>query len=136
MPVEAIAHLSDRQTADLHRLYQDEWWTAGRARDDVETMLTESDVIVAFCDEATDELVAFSRVLTDGVYKALVLDVIVSPDHRGTGLGRRLMDAIVTHPDLSEVDQFELYCLEELVPFYERWGFTDELSGLRLMRRD
>ena len=65
----------------------------------------------------SDELVAF---LTDYVYKALVLNVIVAEAYRGSGLGARLMDAVMGHPRLRDVRHFELYCLPELTPFYER----------------
>lgn len=37
---------------------------------------------------------AFARILTDYVYKALILDVIVEPAYRGRGLGRLLMESI------------------------------------------
>ena len=90
---------------------------------------------MAFEDAASSELVAFARVLTDYTYKALIFDVIVAESQRGEGLGKRLMDEILDHPRLADVDQFELYCLEEMTEFYERWDFTDELGDLRLMRR-
>lgn len=130
-----ISTMTADQKDDLHRLYQNEWWTAGRDREEIDTVLEGSDVVVGYVDERTDELLAFARVLTDGIYKALVLDVIVSEDERGSGLGRRLMDAVISHPELSDVTDFELYCLEELVPFYEQWEFTNDLGKLRLMRR-
>src|SRR4029078_11562124 len=76
-----------------------------------------------------------SRVLTDFVYEALILDVIVDEDLRGTGLGAALMDAIVNHPRLASVRTFELACQPELVAFYSRWGFTDKVGRSRLMRR-
>lgn len=135
MGLTQLETLTSGQVDDLHELYRNEWWTADRDRADLEPMVSNSDVIVAFGDDVTGELVAFARVLTDSVYKALVFDVIVAPDHRGTGLGDRLLSAVVDHPDLSGVESFELYCLEELVPFYERWGFSEDVGDVRLMRR-
>jgi GNAT superfamily N-acetyltransferase len=80
-------------------------------------------------------LVAFSRVITDYVYKALILDVIGAPEFRNRNLGRRLMDAVCEYPPLTAVRHFELFCLPELIPFYQKWGFTDEVNGLRLLRK-
>ena len=54
---------------------------------------------------------------------------------RGQGLGRRLMDALLGHPELADVHHFELYCLEEMAPFYEQWGFQSDLGALRFLRR-
>ena len=74
--------LSEAQALQLHLLYQREWWTARRSLTDVRTMLENSDFIFAIVAPDTKELLAFARVLTDRVFKALVLDVIVHPDHR------------------------------------------------------
>jgi GNAT superfamily N-acetyltransferase len=119
----------------LHRLYLAEWWTHRRSVDDVRRMLEGSDVVLGLVDEDTGSLAGFARVVTDFVYKALVLDVIVEAGYRGNGLGARLMDEVVGHPKLKDVLHFELYCRPELMPFYERWGFTGELGELRFMRR-
>ena len=135
MSIEMSDRLTDAQIAELHKLYQSEWWTKGRQLDDVRRMVQHTDIIIAFCESGTQKLVAFTRILTDYVYKALVFDVIVAVPYRNTGLGRRLMDAVVNHPNLKAVRHIELYCLPELVPFYEQWGFTTELGELRFMRR-
>ena len=135
MAFEAIDRLSEAQIEDLHRLYQNEWWTKGRTLDDVRRMLAHSDVLFGFCERDSKRLVAFARVLTDYVYKALVFDVIVDAACRQQGLGAALMDAIVRHPQLATVRHIELYCLPELIPFYQRWGFTAELGELRFLRR-
>jgi GNAT superfamily N-acetyltransferase len=115
-------------------LYSYGWWTQGRERRAVKRMLEGSDVIVGYCDPSSDRLVAFARVLTDFVYKALILDVIVAAAHRKSGLGRRLLDDLLEHPELREVLHFELYCLPNMLPFYERWGFSAALGDLRFMR--
>ena len=135
MIIEMIDCLTDTQIKDLYELYQFEWWTKGRQLDDVRRMVQHTDVIIAFCEPDTKKLVAFTRILTDYAYKALVFDVIVATPYRNTGLGRRLMEAVVNHPALKAVRHLELYCLPDLVPFYQQWGFTTELGELRFMRR-
>jgi GNAT superfamily N-acetyltransferase len=126
--------LSEEQVLQLHALYQGEWWTRGRELDDVRRMLAGSDLIVALCEPETGRLAAFGRVLTDGVYKAFLFDVIVAPEYRSRGLGRGLMDAVCEHPAVRDVRHLELYCLPELVPFYAQWGFTPA-SNIQLLRR-
>ena len=133
--LQLVDQLTDAQVLDLHRMYENEWWTKGRELEDVRRMLRCSDITVGFCEPPSGRLVAFARVLTDYVYKAVVFDVIVARSHRKTGLGRDLMNAIMKHPRLASVPHIELYCLPELVPFYQRWGFTTDLGHLRFMRR-
>jgi GNAT superfamily N-acetyltransferase len=135
MSFEAINRLTDQQIEDLYALYQSEWWTKGRHPPDIRRMLQHSDVIIGYCDIETKRLIAFARVLTDYVYKALIFDVIVDVTYRSAGLGRALMDAIIEHPDLRSIRHFELYCLPEMVPFYQKWGFMADLGDLRFMRR-
>jgi len=67
--------------------------------------------------------VAVARVLTDHTYNANVFDVVVAADRRGEGLGARLMDAVLDHPDLQRVVGLSLLCREGLVPFYGSVGF-------------
>jgi predicted GNAT family N-acyltransferase len=133
--VEVRERLERAHVLQLMDLYAGEWWTAERDLPEVEAMLESTDLLVALIQRSTGRLVGFARVLTDFVYEALVLDVIVAEDMRGTGLGAALMDAIVDHPRLASVRTFELACQPELVPFYARWGFTDNVGRSRLMRR-
>jgi GNAT superfamily N-acetyltransferase len=134
MTFEAIECLNDDQIEDLYRLYQTEWWSKGRKKADIERMLKHSDLIVAFCEPDSKRLIAFSRILTDYVYRATIFDVIVEASYRGDGLGRILIDTIVNHPDLKSVEGLYLYCLPEMIPFYKKWGFTDDV-GQRLMKK-
>jgi len=120
----------------LHALFQKEWWTAARSLDEVDDMLRLATHRYAIRHVASDHLVAFARVVTDGIFKALIFDVIVDDAHRGEALGHRLMKRIETDPTLSRVAHLELYCLPELQPFYERHGFTRDIGGVGLMRRD
>jgi predicted GNAT family N-acyltransferase len=127
--------MDDGHLLELHRLYQTEWWSRGRTMDDVKRVLEHSDFVFPIFSEPAHRLVAFARVLSDRVFKALIFDVIVAAEHRGERLGRMLMDRIVRHPELDRVKHFELYCLPDLVPFYEKWGFSTDVGGVAFLRR-
>jgi len=136
MELEDIDELSAEQRSQLLALYHGEWWSRTRSPVDVERMLAHTSHVFGVCDAATDRLLGFARVLSDHAYKALIFDVIVAPDQRGTGLGKRLLDRIFAHPDLCGVQSFELYCLPEMAAYYECLGFTRGAGGLVLMRRE
>ncbi len=129
-----VSRLTSGHIEQLWRMYQSEWWSRGRKLHDVRRAVQHSDLVFAFCDSETGNLVAFARVLTDFVYKAIVFDVIVARSHRDLGLGRMLLDAITAHPALLFVEHIELYCRDEMVPFYKKWGFTAG-PALRFMRK-
>jgi GNAT superfamily N-acetyltransferase len=133
--MQFVSRLTSGHIEQLWRMYQNEWWSHDRKLHDVGRVVQNSDLVFAFCDADTGSLVAFARVLTDFVYKAVVFDVIVARSHRDLGLGRMLLDAITTHPALLFVENLELYCRDEMVPFYQKWGFTTCLPALRCMRK-
>jgi GNAT superfamily N-acetyltransferase len=127
--------LSPSQTDDLMALYADQWWTRGRTRADVEHMLAGSDLLFVVIDGTTEALVGFARVLTDYAYVALLLDTIVAAPYRGHGLGRLLVESVCSAPQLRDVERIELTCQPELIAFYAKWGFTDNVGHSRHMRR-
>jgi ribosomal protein S18 acetylase RimI-like enzyme len=96
-------------------------------------MLAGTDLVLAAIDGATDRLVGFTRALTDWRYRAYLYDVIVAPDWRGRGLGQVLVDAALER--LAGVETIELSCQPDMIAFYKRWGFENELGGSLLMRR-
>lgn len=126
--------LNDRQINTLHELFKRAWWTKHRKLVDIKKMLVNTPVVIGLCETEQDELIGFCRVITDYVYKGVVLDVIVHEQYRGQQLGRLLMDEVIQHPDLKSVQHLDLYCLPEMVPFYEKWGFTEGLGESKPMR--
>jgi GNAT superfamily N-acetyltransferase len=120
---------------DLMALLRSAWWSATRTPEDVRRLIAGPSLFFFAAERASGRLVAMARALTDGVYKAMVFDVIVLPEHQGAGLGRLVMEELLGHPAVRGAQHVELYCLPDLEPFYERWGFTGEIGGVRLIRR-
>jgi hypothetical protein len=46
-----------------------------------------------------------------------------------------LMDAVISHPDLKDIESLELHCLPELETFYAKWGFAPNATGTNTLRR-
>ena len=80
------------------------------------------------------QLIAFARVVSDFIYKAIIFDVIVSENNQGIGLGKELIQRVKSHEHLHKVKHFELYCLPEMAAFYESFGFSTDIDGISLMR--
>ena len=129
-----VETLTESQISDLMDLYKNEFWCDKRRREDVVKMLAATDVIIGLVDES-DRLIGFTRVMTDFVYRGTIVDVIVHPTYRKTGLGKVLMDAVLNHPQLQVVENLSLNCLPKMIPFYKRWGFTDDIGEMKFMRK-
>ncbi len=54
------------------------------------------------------ELAAFARVITDQATFAHITDAMVLEGHRGRGLSRLLLDAVLAHPALASVATFSV----------------------------
>lgn len=131
MPIRQVDTLTDAQLAQLTELFQNLWWTPGRQLADVRVAVAHSSVVIALVDdEADDRLAGFCRLLTDFTYRAMLYDVVVTPEYRGQGLGQRLIDAVLAHPQLAAVDAIALNCAGDLIPFYERFGFEKQEPGV------
>lgn len=133
--MKIINTLQDGHIEELVRLYQHEWWSGGRREAEVRKMLANSQLNIAIVDD-TQQLIAYARVLTDWVFKALIFDIIVKQEWRSRGLGKMLIEKIVEHPRLRQVKHLELYCLKEMIPFYQKWDFeVVSNESFLLMRR-
>lgn len=135
MEPQLLFKLTENLTRQLHELYKKEWWSKDRTLEDIQYMLAHSDYIFALVDPDRDRLLAFARVISDRIYKAMILDVIVLDKVRRRNYGREIMNAILQHPEISRIRHVELYCLPEMDAFYEKWGFTTDVGGARLMRK-
>jgi len=118
----------------LYDLYSKVWWTVGRDFEAVVRMVEHSDLAMGLCTK-DDRLIAFARVLTDYTFKAMIFDVIVHADFRGQNLGRAIVNRILDHERLAQVRSFELYCPDDLVPFYGKLGFSKGSANLLFRER-
>lgn len=134
MPFEVVSSLTPVQVDDLIGLYQHTYWAQTRRKEDVVRMLAEADYLFGVVERSTGHLRAFARVISDNVYRSVVLDVVVSPDFRGKGLTRMIFDSIFEHPVLGKVECTLLYCKDDVLGLYERFGF-EVYENMYLMKR-
>jgi N-acetylglutamate synthase-like GNAT family acetyltransferase len=73
------------------------------------------------------------RVLTDGEYRALIDDMVISEEFRRLGYGRRLMEAALAHPRVRNVETVFLFA--EVPAFYAQLGFSPDQTGMKLTKR-
>jgi len=130
-----VTRLNERQTGQLLAFYQGEWWTQGRSESELRRLLAGPGLNFAAITRENGDLAAYARAISDGVFKALIFDVIVAPNQRGAGLGTALMARVLADPVIAGVRHVELYCRPEMEGFYQRRGFTAEVGNLRFMRR-
>ena len=105
----------------LQQLFQrTAFWARDRRIEDLATAIANSKPVVTVWDG--DRLVGFSRATSDGVYRATIWDVVIDPDYQGAGLGRKLVQTVLSHPHVNRAERVYLMTTNQQ-PFYERIGF-------------
>lgn len=131
-----ITEINEDRLDDLLGLYHQAWWSQQRQKEDVRRMLQHSDLVFGILEPERGKLVGFTRILTDFVYRVTIWDVMVDSQFQGQGLGRILLNGVISHPQLKDVELMLLMCTAQMMPFYEKFGFTKEIKkDMRLMQR-
>ena len=90
----------------------------------------ENSRIVIFVYEKT-RLVGFGRAISDGVIQGAIYDVAVLPDYQSKGIGRIIIEAIVT--SLPQCN-FILYASAGKEKFYEKLKFRKMKTAMGLFK--
>ena len=109
----------------LSRVY----WSEGIPRDTLERALRNSLCFGVYVNEAE---VGFARAITDRATFAYLADVFILETHRGRGLSKLLMEAIMAHPDLQGLRRFSL-STRDAHGLYRQFGFESPRMPDRLM---
>ena len=105
------------------------FWANNRSYKQLRKMLRGSNVIVTIW--RGKRLVGFGRANSDGIYRAVLWDVVVAGDLRGEGLGRRVLKALIESKELRNVERVYLMTTKSF-GFYLQSGF-DLADSQRLM---
>lgn len=70
-----------------------------------------------------DKLIGFGRTICDGVVHALILDVIVHPNKQAKGIGKEIMNILVSKCKEHKIRDIQLFSAKDKYGFYEKLGF-------------
>jgi GNAT superfamily N-acetyltransferase len=110
----------------IHRFLSEEaYWSPGVPRDVVAHSIEHSLNFGLYRD---GEQVGFARVVTDRATFAWLADVFVLDGHRRDGLGKWLVETVLSHPDLDGLRRWILGTADAH-GLYERFGFGPPRDG-------
>ncbi len=101
------------------------FWAKDRRVEDLAVAIANSDPVITAWDH--DLMIGFARATSDGVYRATIWDVVIHPDYQGAGLGRKLVQTVLSHPKMNRVERVYLMTTHQQ-SFYERIGFECNTS--------
>ena len=85
-----------------------------------------------------ERIVAMARAIGDKGLCYYIKDVVVLPEYQGKGLGRMLINELLSFINENGVPEtnifVELCAMPDKIPFYEKFGFSaNEAQRLRIM---
>lgn len=108
-------------------LSEDSYWASTRTLEQTKTAIENS---LCFGIYHRENLVGFARVVSDFATFAYIGDVFVLAQFRGNGLSKRLMEAMLGHPDLQGLRRWIL-ATKDAHGLYSQYGF----HGLKFPER-
>jgi GNAT superfamily N-acetyltransferase len=115
----------------IHGFLKSAYWCEGLPRVVIDRAIRHS---LCFGVYDAGRQVGFARVITDRATYAYLADVFVLESHRGRGLSKRLMQAIVAHPDLQGLRRWSLIT-RDAHGLYAQFGFRPLSQPERHMER-
>ena len=113
-------------------LNRDSFWARGRRHGDLRRMLAGSQAVVSAWHGSN--LVGFGRATSDGVYRAVLWDVVVASEHQGHGLGSELVAMLLRQRLVARAERVYLMTTNS-AGFYTKLNFHEQ-HGQKLMIRE
>jgi len=128
-PYEISTDHSRLDVNGIHAFLTQIYWSSGIPLAVVERAIDNSVCVGAYL---SSEQVGFARVITDRATFAYLADVYVLERHRGKGLSRRMIEAILHHPELQGLRRF-LLITRDAQGLYAKFGFKPLAAPDRFM---
>ena len=119
------------QVERIHGWLASSYWSPGIERWRVEKAIANSHCLGAYRD---GEQVGYARAITDHATFAWIADVWVDEPARGQGLGRRMVQWFLDHPDIRDLRRIAL-ATADAHGVYAALGFHALLRPDRYMER-
>jgi GNAT superfamily N-acetyltransferase len=113
-------------------LNQYTYWARNRSLQVVQHAMENS---LNFGIHCQDDLVGFARVVTDYATFAWLCDVIITPEHRGKGLGIWVVECVTNHPDLRGIRRIILATQDAHGLYQKHGGFKPLANPERWMEK-
>lgn len=113
----------------IHAFLTTSYWAQGIPRSVVERCIQNS---LCFGAYFGNEQVGFARVISDYTTFAYLADVFVLERHRGKGVSKLIMNAVIAHPQLQGLRRFVLGT-RDAHGLYEKYGFRSLKAPERWM---
>ncbi len=121
---------TDKSLLDIQLIHtflsESSYWAKGRSYDVVKKSIEQSLCFGVYLSVQQQILqqIGFARIVTDYATFAWLCDVFIIDLHRGKGLGRWLLECVISYPDLHDLQRFVL-ATRDAHELYKQFGFEN-----------
>ena len=115
----------------IHAFLTESYWAKGRTVEEVKTTIENC---LCFGVYKNKKQIGFARVLTDGVVFAYLMDVFIDPAFQGQGFSKLMMQSIMQHPELQNIQKW-LLKTSDAHGLYKQFGFKNIEEAHKLMEK-
>ena len=112
-------------------LNKNAFWAQNRSIKDLRKSLANSDAIISLWDG--NEIVGFGRALSDGVFRAVLWDIVIDKNHQGKGYGKLIVNNLLNSRKLKNTKKIYLMTTNKKL-FYSQIDFKEVTTQSLLIR--
>ncbi|SEN81842.1 GNAT family N-acetyltransferase [Lihuaxuella thermophila] len=121
MKIEYRESLPDQK--DFIHLYHSAGWTNPLSEEQLYRAISQSWYTLSVY--AVEQLVGFGRIISDGIYQALLCDVIVLPGYQNRGIGKNIVQRLLHKCQSNQIVMVLLFSAKGKADFYKKFGFVE-----------
>jgi GNAT superfamily N-acetyltransferase len=114
----------------INLLLKQSYWANERTE---EAILKSIENSICYGLFKNNELVGFGRVVTDYATVFWICDIIIAENHRGNGLGKKLMENIMSSKEFKGL--LGILATKDAHGLYEQYGFIKEPHKFMMKKR-
>ena len=121
MTIKISSERNDLRIEDIHVMLSKAFWSPGITQNEILKGIENSELVVGAYTE-NGKQIGFLRVVSDKVRFAYLEDVIVHEDFRRQGIGQKMVNFALSHPELKDVYNW-LLITKDAQGVYAKCGF-------------
>lgn len=121
----AVSVVSNWNTESVAGLYRaGGWWKEEWNHEDLNDLMRSSYSFVIAYHISSGTAVGMGRAISDGVSDAYIQDLVVLPEWRGKGIGKRILSALIEYCLIRDVGWIGIIAEPGTTGFYASLGFS------------
>lgn len=119
-----IKFVKNWSTKDIVELYKaGGWWKDHYSSKGIDPLIKGSYAFAVVVDKENKKTIGMGRILSDGISDAYIQDLIILPNYRGKGIGKRLLEKLLNYCLSKGILWIGLIAEPGQDSFYKSYGF-------------